>query len=266
MKNTINVIMIPVLSIFSLNAFSYSIIIENNATQYLMPYVESLNGLAPDSVNSWIEPGHERIYDNRSTWLGSAAMGVIEGVERDIKIGDANCGKIKFEGVKKIQITEKNGLVACDVLPVPQLTENSEFYYPVSEVSIGYVFAKFNNSGDADVPDSYAEGPQHIYSIEYEDAGFSKVKINAINTRTKKEYPIYLEMYRYYGYSGSGKMNNFIRMYNLEISNLHARYVPEWNTALPSGNYTGITRIHGKVHTQTKEKYEVDLGVNIKID
>ncbi|PQJ47973.1 hypothetical protein BTN99_05845 [Vibrio campbellii] len=53
------------------NAMAYSLIIDNHTEQHLIPYIESMDGLAPDSVNGWLSPGKERIYDKRSGCLKS---------------------------------------------------------------------------------------------------------------------------------------------------------------------------------------------------
>ena len=246
--------------IASFNATAYSVIIKNNTEILMMPYIESLHELSPDSVNTWIRPNSERIYDLRSTWLNSGSMAVKSGDTREIKFGNTRCGKIKFENIQSIELFEKEGIVKCSVSIVPRVTESVVYKMPVNQLKMAYFFSDFNNKNDLDIPESYVDGPREIYAIPYEDILSTRVKVNAVNDQTGKEHPVYIEMWRNISTDTIRQMNNIVPMYDYAISDFTARYVPEWNEHLPEGNYTGITKITAQ---KNNARHHFNFGVTV---
>ncbi|WP_263322372.1 hypothetical protein [Endozoicomonas sp. Mp262] len=157
------------------NALAYSFIIKNNTDKPVMPFVESLEkDLAVDSVNSWINPGKERIYDLRSSWFTSGPMDVKKGDTRHVEIGDADCGDVTFEGVHSISIDQTEEGLSCSITNVPQVTESSPYVYPVANDKVSYAIADFDNADDQDRPEKYAVGPEKMVWKETGKAGFKQ--------------------------------------------------------------------------------------------
>ena len=257
------------------NAMAYSLIIDNHTEQHLIPYIESMDGLAPDSVNGWLSPGKERIYDKRSGWLKEPSMGVISGSVRAVEIGGASCGNVEFKGVQKIELSESVEGLRCTVSQVPQVTESTDYVLPVKELKVAYTIDKFKNNGDKNIPKSYAVGPtEQFWSHNGEDSyAKSIVTINAVNDLTGQKYPINLEMWRSIGYGHTPAMNNAVVVYDIDQSDyidqsdFHASYKPELNPDLPEGRYTGIVKIKSQKWLNVPEgKYSFNLGVVINKD
>ena len=246
--------------IVSFNAMAYSVVIKNNTETHIMPFIESLHELSPDSVNSWINPNSERIYDLRSSWLNSGSMDVKVGDTREIKFGNISCGKVKFKNIQSIEIFEIDGLVKCSVSIVPRVTESVVYKMPVNEYKMAYVFTDFNNKNDIEIPESYVDGPRKIYNTPYENILTTKVRVNAVNDQTRKEHPIFIEIWRNIGSRDTRQMNNRVGMYDYAISHFTARFVPEWNENLPEGNYTGITKISA---VQNNIRNDFNFGVTV---
>lgn len=262
MKNYLTTLAVLSLSFIAPNAMAYSLIVKNDTNQPVIPFVDSIDKhLSADSVNGWLYPDKERIYDLRSTWLTAPAMGVKSGDTRNVEIGGASCGEVKFEGVKSIQLSQDNEGLKCTVLQVPQITESSAYSYPVAIIKVGYVISEFNNSDDNDIPNSYVEGPTKIITARIN--GFTKVKFNAVNSVTKEEHPVFVKMQRYIGYGRYTEVESTAPMYELEQSDFYATYVPEWNTDLPKGKYTGIAKIKAQQHWGTGDGQSFNFGVII---
>jgi len=267
MRKVMKFAMLSVPLVITSNAMAYSLIINNHTDQQLIPYVEGLDGLAPDSVNSWLAPGKERIYDKRSTWLNEAAMGVQSGGVRAVEIGGVSCGDIEFKGVQRIELSERIEGLKCTVSQVPQVTESTNYVLPVAQIKVAYTIDKFKNSDDKDVPESYAVGPTEQFWSNGRLGKKTKVTINAVNDLTGQEHPIILEMSREHGYAGITEMNNAVSMYDLKQSDFRASYNPELNLDLPEGNYTGIVKIKSqKWYNVPEGKFSFNLGVVINKD
>lgn len=252
------------------NAKAYSLIIDNHTEQLLLPYIEGMDGLAPDSVNSWLAPGKERIYDKRSTWLNEGAMGVKSGSVRAVEIGGVSCGDVEFKGVQKIELSDSVEGLKCIVSQVPQVTESTNYVLPVAERKVAYTIDEFKNNGDKDVPKLYAVGPTEQYWApdSWEDKyGRGTVTINAVNNITGQEYPIIVEMWRSIGYAMTPAINNAIGISEIEKSDFHASYKAELNPDLPEGHYTGIVKVKSQKWFNVPEsKFSFDLGVVINKD
>ncbi len=121
MQNKINAILITCLFTVP-TALSYEVVVLNEMNEFQIPYIEGLGGLAPDSLESWILPQTNRVYNENNVWLTSGAINVKEGDKREIQMDNANCGPVEFLGKKNVTFYEDNG-TRCRVLNTPTLNE-----------------------------------------------------------------------------------------------------------------------------------------------
>lgn len=121
MRKKINFIFISTYIFIIPSSLAYEVMVLNETDEVLVPYIEGLDGLAPDSIGGWIFPKTHRIYDKSNIWLTSGAINLKEGDKREIKMGDAHCGRVEFKGEKNVTFYDAGNGLRCRVLNTPTL-------------------------------------------------------------------------------------------------------------------------------------------------
>lgn len=121
MRKKINFIFISTYIFIVPTSLAYEVVVTNEMNEVQNPFIEGLDGLAPDSVGGWIFPNTHRIYDKSNIWLTSGAIDLKEGDKREIKMADASCGRVEFKGEKNVTFYKGENGFRCRVLNTPSL-------------------------------------------------------------------------------------------------------------------------------------------------
>lgn len=121
MLKKINCIFISTYIFIVPSSLAFEVVVTNEMNEVQNPFIEGLDGLAPDSVGGWIFPNTNRIYDNSNIWLTSGAIDLKEGDKREIKMADASCGRVEFKGEKNVTFFKGENGFQCRVLNTPSL-------------------------------------------------------------------------------------------------------------------------------------------------
>ncbi|MEZ9580264.1 MULTISPECIES: hypothetical protein [unclassified Vibrio] len=262
---------LPIATLLITSAFNtsaFTIVIKNNTDAPIMPFVMNTDGLTADSINGWITANNERVYDKRSSWLDDPSVNVNEGSTHEMLMGDDHvtgftCGDILFEGSQEILVTqdsESNDLI-CQVQPLGTVTESSSYTHNTDGKNRGFIIKDMKNESDIDRPEKYADGPQDLV---WGGAGIgvnTYVTVNAINNQTGSEHPVIITMRRSNQCTWR-EMNTTVSCQSATISSFNAFFEESLNDVLPSGAYSGVTKI-GVAEWQGSEVDNFNLGIEI---
>lgn len=246
-KLNLSIAAILMTSTFSASAFT--VVVKNNTGAPIMPFVMSLDGLAPDSVNSWILAGNERVYDKRSSWLDNPSIFVHEGSTHEMLMGTDHvtgfsCGEILFEGAQEIIVTRNDETyeLTCEAQPMAVITNDAEYNYRTEGNNSGFIIQEMKNEADIDRPVRYADGPQDLIWSGTSAGVSTYVTVNAVNNLTGSEHPIVMTMRRS-NHCTWREMNTAVGCSAATTSDFNGYYEASRNGQLPSGKYSGVTKI-----------------------